>query len=31
MSKITRGDPNRLKNVRANIYHHFISVDNPKA
>jgi enamine deaminase RidA (YjgF/YER057c/UK114 family) len=29
MSKITRGDPPNLKNVRSNIYHHFIRVDNP--
>ena len=31
MSKITRGDPSNLKNVRRNIYHHFIRVDNPKS
>src|SRR5690606_14045770 len=31
MSKITRGDPPNLKNVRSNIYHHFIRVDNPKS
>ena len=31
MSKITRGDPSGLKNVRANVYHHFIRVDNPKS
>src|SRR5262245_7567581 len=30
MSKITRGDPKGLKNVRANVCHHFIRVDNPK-
>ena len=29
MSKITRGNPPNLKNVRSNIYHHFIRVDNP--
>lgn len=29
MTKITRGDPASLKNVRANVYHHFIRVDNP--
>jgi enamine deaminase RidA (YjgF/YER057c/UK114 family) len=29
MTKITRGDPANLKNVRANVYHHFIRVDNP--
>ncbi len=29
MSKITRGDPPNLKNVRSNIYHHYIRVDNP--
>jgi 2-iminobutanoate/2-iminopropanoate deaminase len=31
MSKITRGDPTGLKNVRANVYHHFIRVDDPKS
>src|ERR1700730_537389 len=31
MSKITRGDPSNLKNVRRSIYHHFIRVDNPKS
>ena len=31
MSKITRGDPGGLKNVRANVYHHFIRVDDPKS
>jgi 2-iminobutanoate/2-iminopropanoate deaminase len=31
MSKITRGDPQGLKNVRANVYHHFIRVDEPKS
>jgi enamine deaminase RidA (YjgF/YER057c/UK114 family) len=29
MTKITRGDPPNLRNVRSNIYHHFIRVDNP--
>ncbi|MEJ0068172.1 MAG: RidA family protein [Pseudomonadota bacterium] len=29
MSKITRGDPPNLKNVRSNVYHHYIRVDNP--
>ena len=29
MSKITRGDPKNLKNVRANVYHHYVRVDNP--
>jgi 2-iminobutanoate/2-iminopropanoate deaminase len=29
MTKITRGNPANLKNVRSNIYHHFIRVDNP--
>ena len=29
MSKITRGDPPNLKNVRSNIYHHYVRVDNP--
>ena len=31
MSKITRGDPPKLKNVRKTIYHHYIRVDNPKS
>lgn len=31
MSKITRGDPKNLKNVRSNVYHHFIRVDNPQS
>ena len=31
MSKITRGDPRGLKNVRANVYHHYIRVDEPKS
>ena len=29
MSEITRGDPANLRNVRSNIYHHFVRVDNP--
>lgn len=29
MSKITRGDPADLKNVRSQIYHHYIRVDDP--
>jgi enamine deaminase RidA (YjgF/YER057c/UK114 family) len=29
MTKITRGNPKNLKNVRSNIYHHYIRVDNP--
>src|SRR5690242_16325607 len=28
-STITRGDPPDLKNVRANVYHHYVRVDNP--
>jgi len=31
MSKITRGDPPGLKNVRKTVYHHYIRVDNPKS
>lgn len=31
MSEITRGDPTNLANVRSNIYHHYIRVDNPKS
>ena len=31
MSQITRGDPPDLKNVRKNVYHHYIRVDNPKS
>lgn len=31
MSTITRGDPSGLKNVRSNVYHHYIRVDNPKS
>jgi 2-iminobutanoate/2-iminopropanoate deaminase len=31
MTKITRGDPPNLANVRSSIYHHYIRVDNPKS
>jgi len=31
MSNIKRGDPPNLKNVRSNIYHHYIRIDNPKS
>lgn len=31
MSEIKRGDPEGLANVRSNIYHHYIRVDNPKS
>lgn len=31
MSKITRGDPANLKNVRKTVYHHYIRVDEPKS
>lgn len=31
MTRITRGDPPSLKNVRSNVYHHYIRVDNPKS
>lgn len=31
MSEIKRGDPKGLANVRANVYHHYIRVDNPKS
>ena len=31
MTEIKRGDPPRLANVRSNIYHHYIRVDNPKS
>ena len=30
-SQITRGDPANLKNVRSNIYHHYVRVDNPRS
>jgi 2-iminobutanoate/2-iminopropanoate deaminase len=29
MTRITRGNPKNLKNVRTSIYNHFIRVDNP--
>jgi 2-iminobutanoate/2-iminopropanoate deaminase len=29
MTTITRGDPANLRNVRANVYHHFVRVDQP--
>ncbi|HVZ45597.1 MAG TPA: RidA family protein [Ramlibacter sp.] len=29
MTKITRGDPPELANVRKTVYHHYIRVDNP--
>jgi 2-iminobutanoate/2-iminopropanoate deaminase len=29
VTTIRRGDPANLKNVRANVYHHYIRVDNP--
>ena len=31
MTEIRRGDPPGLANVRSNIYHHFIRIDNPKS
>lgn len=31
MTKITRGDPPGLTNVRKTIYHHYIRVDEPKS
>ena len=31
MSKITRGNPPNLKNVRKNVYSHYVRVDEPKA
>lgn len=31
MTEIKRGDPPGLANVRSNIYHHYIRVDNPKS
>lgn len=31
MSEIKRGDPKGLANVRSNIYHHYVRVDNPKS
>jgi len=31
MSRITRGDPPDLKNVRRSVYHHYIRVDEPRS
>jgi 2-iminobutanoate/2-iminopropanoate deaminase len=31
MTEIQRGDPPNLKNVRAQIYHHYVRVDQPKS
>lgn len=31
MTQITRGDPPNLTNVRKQIYHHFIRVDQPRS
>ena len=31
MTKITRGDPENLANVRKGLYHHFVRVDNPQS
>jgi 2-iminobutanoate/2-iminopropanoate deaminase len=31
MTDITRGNPPNLANVRSNVYHHYIRVDNPTA
>lgn len=31
MGKVTRGDPKTLKNVRPQIYHHYVRVDEPRA
>lgn len=31
MSKITRGDPANLKNIRKAVYHHYIRVDEPRS
>lgn len=31
MTNITRGNPPNLRNVRANVYHHYIRVDQPKS
>lgn len=31
MSKVTRGDPPGLKNVRKSIYHHYVRVDEPRS
>ena len=31
MSRITRGNPPKLKNVRKSVYNHYVRVDQPKA
>lgn len=31
MSKITRGDPPNLKNVRKGVYNHYVRVDEPRS
>ena len=31
MTKITRGDPANLANIRKGIYHHYVRVDNPQS
>src|SRR6187455_3219304 len=31
MTQITRGDPPNLANVRRNVYHHYVRVDNPRS
>lgn len=30
-SKVTRGNPPHLKNVRSNIYNHYVRIDNPQS
>ncbi|NGM86890.1 RidA family protein [Parapusillimonas sp. SGNA-6] len=30
-SQITRGNPSNLKNVRSNIYNHYVRIDNPRS
>ncbi|HWL27372.1 MAG TPA: RidA family protein [Burkholderiaceae bacterium] len=30
-SQITRGNPSSLKNVRSNIYNHYVRIDNPRS
>jgi len=30
-SQITRGNPANLKNVRSNIYNHYVRIDNPRS
>jgi 2-iminobutanoate/2-iminopropanoate deaminase len=30
-SQITRGNPPNLKNVRSNIYNHYVRIDNPRS